>query len=353
MAPSIGVRESHRSRLPDACKPDVKLKAVFTLSPALCRGFYYTTYAMTLKQRLLVVTAVMICMAVLYFVNSHDPSSQKRQTDIGNLTFPIQAHIPGQARFFAGSEPNPFVTVTERLANPLERSPDLRVNFEQNKNSKNPTERNIALRAWTACFPHFTAPQGQAVTLDSVTKGLSRQAPNYSERVDAYRSLLGRCKNFLDLPHDDIVLQSQQLENFRNTGEAQSPGELARQYLNAGKMNEAKAVARSIITSKDAYAINSLSEFIADMTASAASVHADPELRSMAFSIAACQLGLECGSDSLTALLLCANNGACTGSVVDRYLSELPSQPDRDVVLRESRRVIDAIRENDMSALGL
>jgi len=310
---------------------------------------------MTSKQISLAVVVLTACAAALYLLSSHEPEPQNKRSDIGNLTFPIRELVPGQTRSSADSDPNALVAVTDRLVNPLEHSTDLRANFEQNKNSKNATERSIALRAWTACFPTFTAPQGQTVTLDNVTRGLSRQTPNYPERLDAYRSLLGRCKNFLDLPHDDIVSQSQQLENARNVGEVSSPGESALRYLNAGKVDDAKLAARAIIASKDAYAISSLSEFIAvaDADTPAASGHARPELRSMAFSVAACQLGLECGPNSLTALLLCANSGACTGSVVDRYLSELPNQVDRDAVLRESQRVIDAIRANDMPALGL
>ncbi|GAC1316242.1 MAG: hypothetical protein NVS3B11_01320 [Collimonas sp.] len=307
---------------------------------------------MTSKQISLAVMVLTVCLAAWHLLGGHDPEQQNSDSDIGNLTFPIQAPSADQTGIQAVPEPDTLAGSTERVANPLERSADLRAAFEQYKSSKNTLERNIALRAWTACFPTFTAPQGQTVTLDGITRGLSPQALNYAERIDAYRGLLGRCKNFLDLPHDAIVSQSEQLQNTWNAGEARSPGERALQYFNAGKIGEAKSAARAIIASKDAYGISSLSELIPYFGTQAAG-GVPPELRSMAFSVAACELGLECGPTSLTALLLCANNGACEGSVVDRYLSELPGQADRDAVLQESQRVIKAIRTDDMPALGL
>ena len=153
----------------------------------------------------------------------------------------------------------------------------------------------------------------------------------------------------------EIVSQSQQLDNARSSGELQSPGDTALRLLNAGKATEAKAAARAIIASRDPYAISSLSQYVAaaGATVPVTAGAAPAELRSIGFSIAACKLGLECGPGSLTALLLCANSGECAGSVADRYLSELSSQAERDAVLKESARVIDAIRSGDMAALAL
>lgn len=288
-------------------------------------------------------------LAALYLLNGRESSQHDGRPTTGDPAFPFPALSTGRT---AALEPGTHTATTERLANPLERSADLRATFEQYKSSKNASERNIALRAWTACFPAFTAPDGQAVTLENVTRGLPRDARNYPLRVDAYRSLLGRCKRFLDLSHDDIVAESREQENAWNAGDARSPGESALQSFNAGKVDESRSAVRSILASGDAYAIGSMSELVADAESPLPRTSLSPALRSLAFSVAACELGLECGPGSLTALLLCANNGACEGGVVDRYLSELPDQAEYDAVLQESRRVIDAVKANDMSVLG-
>ncbi len=49
--------------------------------------------------------------------------------------------------------PSSYFGLTEKLANPLERSDDLRRIYEYYKSSRDPVERYIAQRAWSACAP--------------------------------------------------------------------------------------------------------------------------------------------------------------------------------------------------------
>ena len=76
-------------------------------------------------------------------------------------------------------------------------------------------------------------------------------------------------------------------------------------------------------------------------------------LRGLAFAMAACQLGLDCSAESLTALLLCANSGQCAGSLTDRYLQALSNAADRERAARLTELTLAAIRANDFSALAL
>ena len=80
---------------------------------------------------------------------------------------------------------------------------------------------------------------------------------------------------------------------------------------------------------------------------------ARPDLRSLAFALAACQAGQDCSAQSLTALQMCANAGQCTGNVVDRLLQDLGGDAEREAALSEARRVAQAVRAGDMAALGL
>ena len=77
------------------------------------------------------------------------------------------------------------------------------------------------------------------------------------------------------------------------------------------------------------------------------------DLRGLAFAMVACQLGLDCSADSLTALLLCANSGQCAGNLTDRYLQALPNATDRERAVRLTEMTLAAIRANDFNTLAL
>ena len=247
---------------------------------------------------------------------------------------------------------------TVRLANPLQRAADLRALYEQYRDSKDPRERHTAYRAWSACFPTFIAAKGGMVPLDAVAASLPANDPNRALRAESYRELWGRCKRFSDLPHDTLVAETQRQKDAWMTGQAHSPGDTAAQAHMAGNSAQALGIARAAVASQDPYAIDSLRDFVIHYWWDHNDNHpeaqiARPDLRALAFSVAACQMGLECGAGSLTALQQCANTGACSGTVVERYLQSLPNPSDREALVTESRRVADAIRANDTKGLGL
>ncbi|MFM7026346.1 MAG: hypothetical protein ACKOWC_09870 [Limnohabitans sp.] len=247
--------------------------------------------------------------------------------------------------------------LTHDVVNPLELSRDLRKVYEQFKDSPNALERHLAYRAWSACFPTFIAPQGQAVSIESLTRSFARDDPQGAQRTEAYRALLGRCLKFSDLKREDALTTTRLQQERADHGQTLSPGEQATQYLTSGNRQEALRLAREIIASQDPYAIGSLSEFIKTMIVLQVDAQLLPsteraDLRSMAFTLAACQMGLECGSESLSALQMCIGLGACSGSVTERYLQALPSDADRAALNLETERVLRDIRSGNFTALG-
>lgn len=242
--------------------------------------------------------------------------------------------------------------------NLLETTNNLRDLYESFKDSDNAIGRNIAYRAWTACFPTYIGPEGRPVTVDSLLQGLPVYAENNEVRRAAYRSVYQRCSGFAAMSREEALRTTRQQQETWNKGDSLSPGELATKYLREGDAERALLVARDVIASKDAYAASSLHDFINQFFVRQVDAQAEPsrerpDLRSLAFSIAACQIGLECGAESLTAIQLCANTGQCEGDVVARYLQTLPNQADRDAAMMESKRVAEAIQSGNMRALGL
>lgn len=262
---------------------------------------------------------------------------------------PVPVPIPAPAQA-------PADRMTEQLSNPLERSTDLRAVYARYKDSANPNERHIAYRAWSACFPTFIGPQGQAVSLDSVTAGVARNAADTASRVDAYRALMGRCKGFADIPREQLLAETARQKAAVSSGAALAPGELAARYLGDGDTARAIETARAVLVSRDAAAIDSLREFVnqvlvQQVDAQRAAPDERPDLRALAFGLAACRLGLDCGADTLTALQQCASSGACSGSVADRYVQSV-AEADRARLAQETDKVLRAVASGDITALG-
>lgn len=312
------------------------------------------------SQRISIAAALLaLCGAAVYLVWNSPGTVQPRPVETRPAGTDTSPPLPPLlARDTPASAPAQMGANGTLLANSLELGHDLRATYDRFKDSKNAFERHTAYRAWSACFPTFIAPKGQALSIDSLTSAMSPNDPQGSARIDAYRSLQARCRNFSDMPREAILAQTQQLQEAAASGSVLSPGELASRYLSDGDKQEALRVARAILASRDPYAISSLSEFVNQYMVLQVDAQSErsaerPDLRSLAFTLAACQMGLECGAASLTALRMCAASGTCSGSVPDRYLEGLPTQADRDAVQAETARVLDAIRSGNLQALGL
>ena len=249
-------------------------------------------------------------------------------------------------------------TLTQRLGNGVERATDLAAVYDQYSGSTDGLTRNIAYRAWSACFPAFLGAEGRPVTVEQFAAAMPAAASNTPLRLAAYRELLNRCQRFFYMSRDEIVHASQRQEDAWKKGDILAPGELAMKMFLEGRNGEALDVARRTVQSGDGYAIASLQEYMHRMIAQKVETQQLPnsersDLRGLAFALAACRLGLDCSADSLTALLLCANGGQCAGSLTDRYLQTLPNAADRERAARLAEQTLAAIRASDFNTLAL
>ncbi|MES2048702.1 MAG: hypothetical protein V4447_09900 [Pseudomonadota bacterium] len=315
----------------------------------------------TKKTKLLAVFLLLASLAVLtaliyWWKGASDANIEQHTDDTLPFSFlerGMPAHQPAST-----SNENTFDELTSKIANPLEKSNNLRALYDQYKGSKNSVERYIAYRAWSACFPTFIAAKGQSISLDDLTKGLDKNDPKTAQRFEAYRSLLGKCQQFSGLNRDQLLEVTRLEKEAANQGLSLSPGETANQYLHEGDAQHALQVVQRILASQDAFSIGSLQEFVQPYLAAKVEDQSLPastriDLRALAFSIAACDLGLDCGSDSLTAIQLCANTGECTGNLRERYFNRLPDPADKTLLQQETEHVLNAIRSKNFSLLGL
>lgn len=322
-------------------------------TPALVGVFHFCTMN---RKTWRLVLLFLVCGGVGYYVWStwQEPTIKPSPVlplgdDSRGSTLPAPLNTPLA---------DAVVSDTQRMANPLQLARDLRSVYERYRDSSNPIERNIAYRAWSACFPAFMSATGGMASAASITSSLPANDPATHWRADALRAVWGRCQSFSDIPHEKLLAETQRQRDAWMTGKAHSPGDQAAQFHMGGDTREAMRIARKVVASQDPYAIDSLRDFIIhywwDLNDRQPELRVDrPDLRALAFSVAACNIGLECGPHSLTALQLCASTGSCSGDAIDRYLQGLPSQSDRNTVIEESRRVERAILAKDYAALGL
>ena len=312
----------------------------------------------TKKTKLLTILLLLAGLALLtYWWKGAKVANIEQHTD-DTLPFSFLERGMPARQLAATTHESTFDELTNKIANPLEKSNNLRALYDQYKGSKNSVERYIAYRAWSACFPTFIAAKGQSISLDDLTKGMDKNDPKTALRFDAYRTLLGKCQQFSGLNRDQLLEATRLEKEAANQGLSLSPGEIANQYLHEGDAAHALQVVRRILESQDAFSIGSLQEFVQPYLAAKiedqsipASTHVD--VRALAFSIAACDLGLDCGADSLTAILLCANIGECTGNLRERYFNRLPDPADKTMLQQETEHVLNAIRSKNFSLLGL
>ena len=313
------------------------------------------------------VGAILLCVGLIawFMVNHVFDGNAKNATSAPATPVVPRVNATAQAALQTRRRQSGTQTITgstplnaTATSNPLETARDLRLVYDSLKDSSDPVARNIAHRAWSACFPTFISPLGKPLSLDRILNALPANAANNEARRAAYRGLQERCAGFFQLSREAAIYTTQLQQDASNKGESLAPGEFAAKLLRDGDTDGALDIARAVIASRDAYAIASLQDFVhhylvLQIDEKPKAGNERPDIRALAFQIAACQMGLECGSDSLTALQLCANGGQCDGTVVDRYLQALPTITDRETVMKESQRIGDAIRSGNLQALGL
>lgn len=246
-------------------------------------------------------------------------------------------------------------SITDRVINPIERGTDLRQIYERYRDSRFGFERAFARRAWTTCFPEFMSGVGEALSVERLMTGTASTEPNYAARVSAYRELLRRCAPFLEMSRDDVLTLTTFQDNQWKKGEALDPGELAVFHLRAGESEKALAVVADVLRSGDAYALSTLREFVhqhimLEVDAQRLPGNTRVDIRTLAIAQAACELGLDCSKDSLTAVKLCAHGGLCEGDAMTRQMQPLTEPADRAQVVQIAQRIAAVARRGDAAA---
>jgi hypothetical protein len=303
------------------------------------------------------VVALAAVAACWFYLRPHTPSPANSPTLQSQVTSVPSTRKQDQSSItLRGYESAMLQGNNAKIILPAERSNDLRSTFEQFRHSEHPIERHAAYRVWSACFPRFLGSSEKAISLEEAVRGFGN-GPEVQARSAALAILYAKCGSFLNhLSREDIVTNSQTISAHYAAGVGLSLGEIATKTLLETGAEPALEFAKEALKSNDPYAIASLQEFTHAhlsklIDAGALPRAARSDLEAMAFALAACELGLDCAEDGLSATLQCVNNAQCAGRYDERLLSALPSDGDRTQALAAKARVLASIKSKDFAAL--
>jgi len=207
---------------------------------------------------------------------------------------------------------------TDPLSNPAQ---SLRAIYDANERSLDPAERSLAWHAWSVCVPNFISERGQSVSESQWADGLPNDASRPA-RLNARRQLAERCADFAQESRDTLLNAAAANAERHRAGDLRSRGELALEAVQAGNDEEALRLIREIVEKRSPYELRDLSGLVTRWHRGARKP--TDELRDAVLAVVGCDLGMDCGANSLPALELCAYGGTCDGDFAERALLAFP-----------------------------
>ena len=244
-----------------------------------------------------------------------------------------------------------FARVQSVKADPVSSAADLKQVFDEYKDSADPRERRAAARAFQTCVPAFLSPGGKSPSPAHLIESLPLS--HRSEREAAYRSLFERCEGLLAL---QPAVLTETFEALRTDPRAQAPGVLAQQAALVGYPQRVEELVTEALTSNDPASVASLAGLAARIAVVRQGEVANAALLQKAHAVdealplVACDLGLDCGEQSLWALQLCAFEALCKGDASARLIARSARSGIKpDTVLKERLRLFRLIQSGQIA----
>nr|WP_316640036.1 hypothetical protein [uncultured Roseateles sp.] len=230
--------------------------------------------------------------------------------------------------------------------------------YKHGRESESAVEKYLALQALSFCLPIAMNRANNQLPADAVLN-----------MVSVYRSrneLQERCRLFFGVSHDELRKANTELLAAVNDGSSPvnaAAMELRRDESDARTIKDTQsALLRTLENHKsDALlwagpGLGTWLEHAAGNNALRGSI--DPVLLQTdhiaeAMMIAMCDMGYDCGKDSLLYMRLCATAAQCSASVAAQVLENLPSDASRQLVKQQARVIAEAIATKQFVRLGL
>ena len=254
------------------------------------------------------------------------PSTGDAVPPLGPRAAPSAIEQTSRKQVRAPSHEAPASAPSPRGGDPVGGASDLRRVFDGGIGSADVLLRRAAADAFAACVPAFLAGDGDTPSPEPLIGALPPALR--SEREAAYRTLYARCHGFLGQGRAPLIDLQQRLQAER---QLRQPGLQAQEDLLAGRYERVDPLVAEALRAGDPAAVASLAGLASRLVLSRHPDTSDaeglPQARAVdaALPLVACDLGLDCGVDSLGALQLCAAQGLCEGDLRARLLSRTAS----------------------------
>lgn len=242
------------------------------------------------------------------------------------------------------------------LARLYETAPDLRALFDQLDRSDAPEAPYFAAKILQRCA------EVSKVGLKELLAKFPSRYPGTSSpipvREDAYRKILVPCKGFESRPIAPEEIAERQKEGVRR-GDARALAQAMGLRRPDDKPSPLESAARLVDTA-DPYVLSELGGFLVQAAIGHGSVgelrltESDRAAAFLAWSMIACDYGLDCGPENNQVLTACAFNGRCgLGSVEDLIRNVWSADNQYRTALDLRPRILDALQAKDYAAFGL
>lgn len=239
-------------------------------------------------------------------------------------------------------------------ADELGAAQDLRRIFDAYIGSADPRLHQTAVRAFSACAPAFLPRPGETPSPDALIAALPQEL--HAEREVAYRAIYARCAPLLGMGRDHFQALQRAIQANDGSREA---GARAQNDLAAGNDDIASQRIGQALASGDPVSVASLAGVAEAWARRSSAAPADPlrlaaaRALDAALTWVACDLGMACGSDSLSALQACATQGQCAGDLPARLTGAALSEPaERTAVQAQRKRLLDLLKDGRTLAMA-
>lgn len=225
------------------------------------------------------------------------------------------------------------------LSDDLGSAQDLKQFFDAHIGSADPRLHQAAVRALAVCAPAFLPSAGETPSPDALIAALP---PGLRvEREAAYRAIYARCASFLGIGRDKLNALQRELLGGAASREA---GARAQDDLAAGNEDVANRRIAQALASGDPATVASLAGVAEAWARRGSAAPANPIRLATARALdaalpwVACDLGLACGNDSLSALQACATQGQCAGDLPTRLSGDPQGDSAERVAIQAQRQ---------------
>lgn len=320
---------------------------------------------MPVKSRVLASLVALLALAAIavHFYLSHPTSTEEQQTSSGLATTPTRSQsedAPSAAstagrgqKSTANLQTSASASVGLRPQASFELATDLYSFYQSALASNDGSLVAQAAKAVKECDGLLSWHGEHFGLISSGVKPAGDQLPESSARMAAVDELVRRCGGFIKMPKEERQRLAKDLSQSSSRLGAPE-GDYLMSQGRVFNSNEVKVMLASPSGANFDPLVGSLANLVEGWEFSTPSLPKErvPDVASLSSMLALCELSDTCRPDSLRGLLGCVLVARCDISLTDGWAADFSAR-EQEAVLRYKDRLLQGVRSQDWSSLGL